>query len=256
MRISWSTTQRVAEVQAQSQYKTAQQHLQSLESVGRTEQLKGAQAQSAAAQAHYESAAAQLSYAEVRSPISGVVADRPVNLGEMANAGSPIVSVVDVSRVTARASVPVAEAALISVGKPATISSGGVTLSGKVSVVSPAVDPNTTTVQVWVEAANPGEHMKLGSTVQVSIDAGEIQDAISVPTTALLASDEGGEKVMIVTPDNIAHDQPVKVGVTSGEEVQILGGVKAGDQVITQGGLGLDDKSKVRIIPADTTSEQ
>jgi multidrug efflux pump subunit AcrA (membrane-fusion protein) len=241
---------KVALVQAQSQFQTAQQHLQSLQTVGRTEQLKSAEAQTAAAKAHYESAAAQLSYAEVRSPIVGVVSDRPVNLGEMANAGSPLLSIVDVSRVTARATIPVAEAALVRLGKPATISSGTLSLSGKVSVVSPAVDPSTTTVQVWVEAANPGERLKLGSTVQVSIDAGEIANAISVPTSALLSSDEGGDKVMIVGSDSVAHEQPVKTGVSSGEETQILSGVKAGDQVITQGGLGLDDKSKVKIIAA------
>ena len=241
---------KVTLVQSQSQFQTAQQHLQSLETIGRTEQLKSAQAQTAAAKAHYASAEAQLSYAEVRSPIDGVISDRPVNLGEMANAGSPLLSIVNVSRVTARATVSVAEAALISVGKPAKISSGSLSLSGKVSVVSPAVDPSTTTVQIWVEAANPGEHLKLGSTVQVSIDAGDIADAISVPTSALLSSDEGGEKVMLVGADSVAHEQPVKTGVSSGEETQILTGVKAGDQVITQGGLGLDDKSKVKVIPA------
>ena len=76
---------KVALVQAQSQFDTAQQHLTSLETVGRTEQLKGAEAQLDAAKAHYQGAAAQVSYAEVRSPISGVVSDRPVNIGEMAS---------------------------------------------------------------------------------------------------------------------------------------------------------------------------
>jgi len=237
----------VALVQAQSQFETAQQHLSSLERVGRVEQLKGAQAQVAAAKAHYESAQAQVSYAEVRSPLSGVVSDRPLNIGEMASSGSAIVSVVDVSRVVARASVPVQQAASIRVGKAATISNGSVELAGKVTVVSPAVDPNTTTVQVWVEAPNTGERLKLGSTVRISIDAEQISEAIVVPAAALLPSDEGGEKVMVAGTDGLAHERSVKVGIRSGDDVQILSGVSAGDQVITQGGLGLDDKAKIRV---------
>jgi multidrug efflux pump subunit AcrA (membrane-fusion protein) len=83
--------------------------------------------------------------------------------------------------------------------------------------------------------------------VQVSIDAGEIPDAVVIPAAALLASDEGGEKVMIAGKDGLAHEQKVDVGIRSGDDVQILNGVKPGDQVITQGGLGLDDKAKIEI---------
>ena len=160
-----------------------------------------------------ESSEAQLSYAEIRSPITGVVSDRPLYPGEMAAAGAPIISVVDISRVVARANVPVKEAASIRVGKPAQISGPGGEVPGSVTVVSPAVDPNTTTVEVWVQAANPGERLKPGITVHVSIDAEEIPDAIVVPTAALLSSDEGGEKVMVVGPDSLAHEHKVEVGV-------------------------------------------
>lgn len=243
---------KVAMVTAQSQFEIAQEHLKTLKTVGRTEQLKVAEAQVAASKAHYESSEAQVSYAELRSPINGVISDRPVNVGEVAGSGSPLLSIVDLSRVVARASLPVHEAALLSLGNPATISSGVHEVTGKVSVVSPAVDPNTTTVQVWVEAQNPGEHLKIGSTVQVSIDAGEVPDAILIPATALLSSDEGGEKVIVAGSDNTAHDRAVKVGIHSGNNVQVLDGLKPGERVITQGALGLDDKAKIQITAPET----
>jgi multidrug efflux pump subunit AcrA (membrane-fusion protein) len=246
---------KVAMVQARSQYETARQHLNSLETVGRAEQLKSAQAQMEAAKAHYESAAAQVSYAEVRSPMNGVISDRPLNIGEMASSGSALVSIVDISRVVARASVPVREAASISAGRPATISGAGGQLTGKVTVVSPAVDPSTTTVQVWVEAPNPGEHLKPGTTVQISIDAGSVPNAIIVPAAAILPSDEGGEKIMVAGSDGLAHEHKVKIGIRSGDDVQILSGVKEGEQVITEGGLGLDDQAKVQVAkPGEETS--
>lgn len=241
----------VALVQAQSQFETTQQHLTSLERVGRAEQLKAAQAQVAAAKARYESSQAQVSYAEVRSPLTGVVSDRPLNIGEMASSGSAIVSVVDLSRVVARANIPVEQAASIRLGKPASIASEGVELAGKVTVVSPAVDPNTTTVQIWVEAPDTGERVKLGSTVRISIDAEQIPDALVVPVAAILPSDEGGEKVMVAGADGLAHDHAVKTGIRSADEVQILSGIGAGDRVIVQGGLGLDDKAKIQIGQAE-----
>ncbi len=238
---------RVSLAQAQAQFDTAQQHLNSLETVGRTQQLKGAQAQMDAAKAHYASAAAQVGYSEVRSPITGVISDRPLYVGEMASAGSALFTIVDISQVVARANVPVHEAASITVGRPATITGPGAHLTGKVTVVSPAVDPNTTTVEVWVQAPNPGEKLKPGVTVQMSVNVGEIQNAVIVPVAALLSSDEGGDKVMIAGSDGLAHESKVTTGVRQGDDVQILSGVKPGEQVVVQGGLGLDDKAKIKI---------
>jgi HlyD family secretion protein len=247
---------KVAMVQAQSQFDMAQQHLRSLETVGRMEQLKSAQAQVDAAKAHYESAAAQLSYTEVRSPIRGVVSDRPLNVGEMASSGSSLIAIVDISEIVARANIPVHEAASIQVGRAATISGPGGQVKGKVIVVSPAVDPSTTTVEVWVRGTNVEEKLKPGVTVTISIDAGEVRDAITIPAAALLNSDEGGEKVMVAGADSLAHERKVEAGVREGDIVQILSGVKAGEQVITEGALGLDDKARIRISNSGAAEEK
>jgi HlyD family secretion protein len=237
---------KVALVQAQSQAETAQRHLQSLQSVGHPEQIKGAQAQVDAAKAHYESAQAQVSYAQVLSPIDGVISDRPVSPGEIVGPGAALISIVDISSVVARANVPVKDAATIRVGKAATITGPGGQLTGKVTVVSPAVDPATTTVEVWIQAVNRGEVLKPGVSVQVDIAASTIGDALVVPAAAILSLEEGGEKVMVMGGDSAAHEQKVEVGVREGDRVQLLSGVKEGDQVITSGGLGLEDKAKVK----------
>jgi RND family efflux transporter MFP subunit len=238
---------KVSLVQAQSAFDIAEQHLTSLQTVGQAAQLRSSQAQLDAAEAHYQSAAAQSSYAEVRSPIQGLVADRPLNIGEMASSGSALFTVVDISRIVARANISVAQAAFIKNGQPATIMGPGGDLEGKVSVVSPAVDTNTTTVQVWVEAVNTGERLKPGTTVEISIAVGEVKDAVTVPLAALLSSDEGGDKVMLAGTDSLAHEQKVEVGVRAGDTVQLISGVKAGEKVVVSGGLGLDDKAKIAI---------
>jgi multidrug resistance efflux pump len=77
----------------------------------------------------------------------------------MAAAGTPLITVMDVSSVIARVNVSQALAAHVRVGQPASIAAtdGSQQVNGKVTVVSPAVDPAGTTVEIWVEAANPGE---------------------------------------------------------------------------------------------------
>ena len=80
----------VAYSQAKSQLETAREHLRVLQSVAGEEQVKTAQAQVEAAQGHLQSAEAQVAYSEVRSPISGVVADRPLNPGEKFKPGAPV----------------------------------------------------------------------------------------------------------------------------------------------------------------------
>ncbi len=238
---------KVAMVQAQSALDTAQRHLTSLQTVARPEQVKGGRAAVDAAKARYQGAEAQLSYAEVRSPINGVISDRPLSAGEIANSGAALISVVDISQVVARANIPIKDAALIRVGKTATISGPGGEVTGKVTVVSPAVDPSTTTVEVWVQALNPGERLKPGLTVQVAINASQIKDALVVPSSAILSLEEGGEKVMVVGADSLAHEKKIKTGAKEGDKVQLLEGAKEGDRVIVSGGLGLEDKAKVQV---------
>ena len=238
---------KVALVQAQSQNEVAQRHLQGLTQVSQRETIRGSQEQVAAAKSHYDSALVQASYGQIRSPINGVISDRSIYPGEIAASGSPLVSIVDISQLVARTNVPAKEATAISVGRPARITGPDGDLAGKVTVVSPAVDPNTTTVEVWVQVPNPGEKLKPGGTVRVSIIAETIQNTIIVPAAALLNSDEGGQKVMVIDKDSIAHERKIVPGVRQGERVQIVTGLQEGEQVVTSGGLGLEDKAKVTI---------
>jgi HlyD family secretion protein len=239
----------VAYTQARGQYETAQEHLNSLQRFSQQEQIKGAAAQAEAAKAHYQGAQAQLSYSEIRSPITGVVTDRAIYEGEMASAGSPLFTVMDVSKVVARANIPQSQAAYVKVGAAATVTQtdSSEEVSGKVIVVSPAVDPNSTTVQVWVEMENPRERLKPGATVHVSIVAATLKNVVVVPAAAVLPSAEGDTVVMVVGSDSVAHEHKVEIGVREPDKVQIVSGVKPGEQAVTMGGVGLEDKAKVRI---------
>ena len=242
-------------VQAQTQLETAQQHLKSLNGVGRQEAVRAAQAQMDAAKAHEDALAVQLSYARVLSPINGVISERLVNVGEVASAGMPLVSIVDISQLRAVANVPVKDAETIKLGRPARVAGPDGDIAGTVAVVSPSANANATTVEVWVQIPNPGERLKPGATARVSIIAETIQNTLVVPAAALLNGDSGRQKVMVVSSDSVAHERMVAVGVRQGDRVQILSGVQQGDQVVTSGGLGLDDKAKVTIQQAKSEDD-
>ena len=112
-------------VQARNQYAIAKRHLGTLVAIGKQQELKAAAGQLESAKGKYLGAEAQLSYSEIRSPINGVVTDRPLYPGEMAAAGTAIVTVMDVSAVIAKAHIPQADAALLKIGDKGTITVPG-----------------------------------------------------------------------------------------------------------------------------------
>lgn len=236
----------VSFTQAKGQYDTARRNLESVQGVAQVEDIKTAAAQRDSARARTEAAQVQLGYSEIRSPISGIVSDRPLFVGEMAVPGMPLVTVVDISSLIARVNVPSGQARYITVGQPAGILlGGGSEAPGRVIVVSPAVDPQGTTVEVWIRTDNPDERLRPGGTVHARITAAAVHDAVVVPISALLPSSEGGTAVFTVGPDMIAHERPVQVGVRTDQQAEVLSGLDAGTEVVVAGGLGLTDGARV-----------
>src|SRR5713226_8555104 len=233
---------------ARNQYEIAQKHLDALMAVGKTQQLKSAAGQLESAKGKYLGAAAQLGYSEIRSPIDGVVADRSLYPGEMAAAGTPLLTLMDTSQVTARAHIPQPEAALLKAGDTASITVPGEEnpVEGKITVISPALDPNSTTVEVWVQAKNPEGRLKPGTSVQLSMVAQTIPDALVIPAVGLLTGQDGRTSVMQVSADSHAHQKNIKVGIRQGDEVQVTEGLQAGDQIVASGAYGLPDSSKIK----------
>ncbi|MGE5113159.1 MAG: efflux RND transporter periplasmic adaptor subunit [Acidobacteriaceae bacterium] len=238
----------VALAQARAQSDVAQQHLASLEAVGQKNALKSAAGQLASAEGKYKGAQAQLSYTEIRSPIDGVVTDRPVWPGETPASGTPLLTIMDTSSVVARAHIAQDQAALLKPGDAATIIAADVSpISGKVTVVSPSLDQGSTTVQVWVEADNKSGSLRPGSTVQVKITARTIANAIAIPEQAILKSPEGATTVMVIDHQGEARRREVETGIQSGELVQITKGLQPGEIVVTTGAYGLPDGTQVKV---------
>lgn len=237
----------VALTQAKSQYEIASMHMAALQSAGKKQQLKSAEGQLTSAKGKYEGAAAQLGYSEIRSPIDGVVTDRPTYPGETPPPGTPLLTVMDTSSVIAKAHIPQDQAAQLKLGDAATMKApGDIEISGKVTLVSPALDTNSTTVEVWIEAPNPDGRLRPGSSVTVEMVARTLNDAVVVPASAVLKSPKGGTTVMVIQ-DGKAMQAEVETGIREGELVQITKGLNGSETVIIGGSYGLPDKTKVKV---------
>jgi len=248
---------RVDVTQARNQYAITKKHLDSLNAIGKQQELKSAAGQLESAKGKYMGAEAQLSYSEIRSPMAGVITDRPLYPGEMAAAGTPLLTVMDISSVIAKAHVPQSDAAALKVGDRGTMTVPGIDdpIEGKVTVVSPALDPNSTTVEVWLEAKNSKQTLKPGTSVQLSLIAQTVKDALVVPASSVITTPEGAPAVMLVGSDGRAHQKTVKLGIRSGDDVQVIDGLTASDKVVSTGAYGLPDKTKVKIEAAEDPAE-
>jgi HlyD family secretion protein len=241
----------VALAQAKAQDQLAAGHLHSVQTVTGQQDQKSAAGQLESAKGKYLGSMAQLSYTAVRSPIDGVVTERPLYAGEMAQAGAPLITVINNAQLVARLHLPPAEACAIKVGDAAEVraSTGGTILSGRVTLVNPATDPNSASVEIWVTVENKKMLLIAGTSASVRVFTAEAKRALTIPATALL-KDSLGEYVLVAGTDGRAHRRTVKVGLENPEEVQILAGLSSGEQIITAGGYGLDDNTKISTMNA------
>src|SRR5262245_36551611 len=231
---------RVNFTQAQTQFEIAQRRLDDLRKFGNDQALKNATAQRDQARARRDAAAALLSYSRITSPIDGVVTDRPLFAGETPQRGSPVVTVMDLSRVIARVHIPPLEAAELKVGNEANvIGADNTAVAGTVTQISPALDPSNTTLEIWVQADNPGDHLKPGTSVRVELIAKTVANALVVPRGALLTSGSGATSVIVIDPQNKPHKKSVTTGIRDAGSVQITEGLDRGQRVATTGAFEL-----------------
>ena len=242
-------TAAAALVQAQAAYDVSRNHMESLKAVSRAASLDQAQGQLSSAKGKYLAAEAQVSYSEVRSPIAGVVTDRPLFPGETVNSGSTLITVMDTSSLIAKVHLAQTVAQQLKVGDDASVTVPGVDnpVPAKIFLISPALDPASTTIEVWLRVNNKAGEYKAGTPVRTSIKGRTAAKAVKVPLSAVLTAQDGSKSVMVVGADGAAHKTPVELGINDGEDVQVTKGLNGSETVITTGSYGLDDGTKVKI---------
>jgi len=183
----------------------------------------------------------------ITTPLSGVVIEKLVQEGQYVNAGDPLFNIADLSTVWIEVEVYENEFPLIKIGQQVDItvnSSSGPGLTGRVAFIYPFLDPKTRTVKVRVVLPNQGLRLKpeMYVTARIRVPLGS---AVTVPVTALI--DTGSRQVVWVeSSPGIFEHRDVKGGERSGDQVQLLSGLKPGEKVAVSGGYLIDSEAQLK----------
>jgi RND family efflux transporter MFP subunit len=221
-------------------------------------QIETAAAQLVAAKAQVDDAngaegaiRATLTYTVVKSPISGTVAQRYLNISDTADTITPIVQIVDLTQVVVDAALPTSQPANIVPGQSATVTSKalpGRDLSGAVQSINPVTDNQGTTIGVRILCPNPDKVLKEGMPVIVSIVTSLHPQALTVPTTAVVADPQVADKTMVYKfRDGKISRVQVRTGLQMNARTEILSGLKAGDEIVSEGAYGIPDGTTVEV---------
>jgi len=208
----------------------------------------------------------ELSYANVKAPISGVIASRSIKTGNFVQINTPIFRIVDISRLEAVLNVPERELATLKAGLPVQLqvdAMPGKTFTGVVDRVAPVVDSGSGTFRV-IAAFDSDGVLQPGMFGRISIAYDQRADALVVPRVALL--DGETSPAVFVVRDGKAARVPVTLGYLDGEWAEVRDGLKLGDQVVVAGKTAVRDGSLVQVLgeapakiaankPAKATSE-
>jgi len=212
-------------------------------------QLELAKAQVEQARASLRELRVQQEQTRVYSPLNGFTGTRYLDPGALVSPSLRIVSVIDVSRL--KTVVPVGEALLsrVSVGQVGEVAVDaypGRQYRGRVTRISPFLNPNTRSADIEIEIANESGQLKPGMFARVIIESSQPQPSLAIPRSALLT--RGTEMgVFLLSEDLVTHYKLIQIGRIQGDYVEVLGGLERGTPVVTSGAQKLNDGDKVKI---------
>jgi cobalt-zinc-cadmium efflux system membrane fusion protein len=176
------------------------------------------------------------------APIGGEIVERDVAPGQLLQAGATQAFIIsDMSSVWVLANVYQSDMSAVHVGDQVAVHTDSYPdkFQGKISFISPALDPTTRTLQARIVVENPGEKLKNNMYVTATVNAGVEQNAIAVPDSSVLRDDENQPFVYVASGSNQFGRRPVEIGQSESGKTQILKGLSPGDRVVGDGSLFL-----------------
>jgi membrane fusion protein (multidrug efflux system) len=219
--------------------------------------MEAASAQVRVADEDLRQARARMAKGEVNSPIDGVVAMRDVNVGDLASdaaAGKPIFRIVDNRILNLTVNVPSVDSARVKVGQQLEFTVDpfpGKPFTGRVMFVNPEISQADRSLKVIAEVRNVPELLKGGLFAKGRIVIGRRSGVLQVPRSAVtLSGSAGGKGVLFVINNGVAVKREVTAGTAGGELIEIISGLKAGEEYVVKGGFNLKDGDRVTVAKA------
>ena len=183
----------------------------------------------------------------LRAPTSGVVLEKNVLAGQRIMAGEALYKVADLSTVWVEGDVFEQDLPSVRLGQQVTAdfqALPGESRSGRITYVYPTLDPETRTAKIRVSLANPGLRLKPGMYATIRIATRGPASALTVPRSAVLSTGERN-LVFLKRRDGMLEPRYVQLGAASDDRVQVLGGVAAGDTIVSSATFLIDAESNL-----------
>ena len=207
--------------------------------------VKDAERTVASARIRLQQTGKQESDGAIKAPISGIVTVKKAEAGEYANPGTPLATVVDIYTLKAVVFVSEKDAYQLKLDQMADITAPvlpGKNFAGKVSFISPVADENHN-YRVELDVNNKAAYLKAGTYISITFDLGNDFTALLIPKIALV---EGTKNpyVYVVNGDK-AMTRKISIGREMGESIEVLSGLKEGEEVVTSGQINLAEGTKI-----------
>lgn len=212
------------------------------------EELDQSETQRTLAATDYEQIKVKYEHGFPRSPISGVINYLYVDAGEFIDTGKPLADIVNIDRIKINVQVPELDIRFVRKGQTTPVKIDAFPekeLTGAVDFVAFKADPATKTFLVRTVIDNPAGDIRPGMIARVVFVRRLIPDALVAPLFALV--DKGGERLVFVEKDGVAHARTVSIGVIEDDRVQITSGLSPGDHLIVKGQTEVEDGMKVSV---------
>jgi membrane fusion protein (multidrug efflux system) len=197
----------------------------------------------------YELAELDLKFTSIQTPISGVVAERLVKVGNMILPNQATFRVAGLNPLIALLHVPERQLGKLRVGLKARLAVDaieGEKFTGRIKRISPVVDPSTGTVKITVETHDPSKKLRPGMFARIEVIYDVHENILMAPKDAIVAEDRVSS--VFVVRDTVAYRQNVEVGYENTTHVEILNGLQSGDTIVTAGKGSLKDTTSVEIV--------
>jgi len=212
------------------------------------EELEQAETEYTVAETNLREAEVRLKHGIVSSPVSGVVNKVYVDQGEYVSKGASIADIVNIYKIKVTFNVPEMDVRFLSKGQAASVlfdAYPAEAWNGVVDFVAWKADPATRTFPVRIVVENKDGRIRPGMIARAKFVRRSLNDIVSVPLFSVV--DKGGERIAFVEKNGIAEARTVTLGVLDGDRVQVIGGLKVGENLIVAGHREVVDGMKVEV---------
>ena len=197
----------------------------------------------------YELSLLNYEYTSIKSPITGVISERLIKLGNMIGTDQQVFRVTDFDPIQAILHVPEHERSKIDKGQRAELLADaipGKTFTGKVERISPVIDPQTGTFKVTVYMDRDQDQLRPGMFGRVKIVYDTRVNTRMIPKAAVMSVDE--TQSVFVIKDSVAFRKIIQTGYVNGSNIEVLEGLEDGEIVVTTGQGSLSDSTRVNVV--------